>query len=258
MSLWQLLLINLICLVIYMSLWWLSGRSRQRLDVVDTAWGGGYIIAAVIGFVSRQNVRTSLIAVLVLVWGLRIAVHIWRRSGKRGPDRRYEELSSKWNQKHLWLRAYFSVFLLQGLIILIVSLPITVGASENIRPPIWLLIVAGLVWLSGFLIESVADKQLGDFINNDSNKCKVMKRGLWHYSRHPNYFGELLQWWAISLLALGPKAGYLGLIGPAVLTLFIVFISGIPSIEKSRSKDPAYNEYKKQTSVLIPLPPRQL
>jgi steroid 5-alpha reductase family enzyme len=256
MMLTGLLILNLLCLIVYMTIWFLIGKAKQRLDAVDTAWGGGFILTAVIAFIARHDVRTSLIGLAVLLWGLRLAVHIWQRSAFKGADPRYEELSAKWSKKYFWLRAYFSIFLLQGLIILVISLPVAVASSEPAKPRLWLMVVAGLLWLSGFLIESMADKQLSDFIKSAGHKAKVLQSGLWHYSRHPNYFGELVQWWAIAIMALGPSTGWLGLVGPVILSILIVFISGIPSIEKRRLKDPDYQAYKERTSVLIPLTPK--
>jgi steroid 5-alpha reductase family enzyme len=256
MMLISVLIIVLLSLVAYMSIWFLIGKSKQRLDTVDTAWGGGFILTALVAHLARHDLRTGLIGLVVLIWGLRLAVHIWKRSAFKGPDPRYDELSAKWSKKYLWLRAYFSVFLLQGLIILVLSLPITVASSESAKPNIWILIIGGVIWLKGFVVEAIADKQLSNFIKSPDHKGKVLDYGLWHYSRHPNYFGELLQWWGIAILALGPKIGYLGLVGPAMLTILIVFISGIPSIEKRRLKDPAYRAYKERTSVLIPWFPK--
>jgi len=252
----KILLIDLIVLLVYMSAWYLFGRRRRRLDVVDTAWGGGFVLVAVISLISRQNTRTELIGSLVLLWGLRLAVHIWQRNGRKGPDPRYVELSAKWNQQHFWRRAYLSIFLTQGLLILIVSLPISVAGSETTPLKVGLAVLGTTLWLFGFALEAVADRQLNKFVSSD-NKGKVLRTGLWRYSRHPNYFGELLQWWSIALIALGPAIGWLGLLGPLTLSWLIIFISGIPSIEKRRLKNPEYQAYKRQTSPLVPLPPRQ-
>lgn len=252
------LVVSLAALATYMSIWCLIGRWRQRIDVVDTAWGGGYIVVALVAFVAKQNLRTELIGLLVLLWGLRLAVHIWQRASRKGPDPRYEELSSKWHTSHPWLRAYFSIFLLQGLLILMISLPISVAASETASIGKPLAIVGAAVWLLGFVTEAVADHQLNAFISRSDNQGKVLDTGLWRYSRHPNFFGELVQWWAIGLLALGPTIGWLGLIGPLTLSILIIFVSGIPSVEKRRRDNREYQIYKQRTSVLIPLPPRQL
>jgi steroid 5-alpha reductase family enzyme len=251
-----LLLVEAAALLIYMSGWYLYGRHINRLDVVDTAWGGGYILSAIIAFIYRQNVRTELIGLLVLLWGLRLARHIYKRSGSRGPDPRYEELSAKWKKQHLWAHAYFSVFLVQGLIILIVAMPIAVAGGENKALNRWVGLIGVIGWAAGFIIESIADNQLRQFISSPSNKGKVLSKGLWHYSRHPNYFGELMQWWFLGLLAIGTSLSLIGLLGPLTLSGLIIFVSGIPSVEKRRLNNPAYQAYKKRTSALIPLATR--
>lgn len=110
------------------------------------------------------------------------------------------------------------------------------------------------VWIIGFLCESIADNQLRAFINNPLNKGHIMQTGLWKYSRHPNYFGEVTQWWGIFIIGLGVAFGTLGIIGPLVITFLIVFVSGIPLAEKGMANNPEYQVYKSKTSALIPLP----
>jgi steroid 5-alpha reductase family enzyme len=120
----------------------------------------------------------------------------------------------------------------------------------------WLTWLGAGLWLVGFVVESVADRQLAAFIKDKSNKGKVLDTGLWRYSRHPNYFGELLQWWAIGLIAAQTAYGWIGFAGPLLLTILIVFVSGIPPIENRRRDNPAYQDYKRRTSRLVPLPRR--
>jgi steroid 5-alpha reductase family enzyme len=255
MQTFTLLFFNLVDLIIYMSCWFVMARRLERLDVVDTAWGGGFVVVATLDLMVRPNDRTLLVWLMVTVWGLRLSTHIWRRNSRRAPDGRYLELSARWPADRLWLNAYVRVFLLQAALVFLVSLPIAVVANQATRSWDWLSWVAVGLWLSGFIFESVADRQLRQFMGNKANKGKLMTVGLWRYSRHPNYFGELVQWWAIGLLALGPARGWLAFIGPAVLTYLIVFVSGLPPIERRHAKRAGYQEYKRRTSALIPLPP---
>jgi steroid 5-alpha reductase family enzyme len=253
----ELLLVNLGALIVYMTIWFAAGRRRGRLDVADTAWGGGFILVAGLSLLAHANSRTLLVWLLVLCWGLRLATHVWRRNTRKGPDPRYVALSAKWPKKHFWTRAYASIFVTQACLILAVSLPITIVSAEAARPLGVRDVAALALWIAGFIIEALADRQLGRFIRQSTNHGRVMRSGLWRYSRHPNYFGELVQWWAIALLAVGPAAGWLGLAGPLLLTYLIVFVSGIPSIEKRQAQKPEYSAYKRQTSMLLPLPPRR-
>lgn len=251
----RLLLICALALFATMSLGFWAAYRRKRLDTVDTAWGLGFVLVAWIAELYRANPRSLLIAVLVTVWGLRLSYHLYSRNQNRPDDPRYKELSNKW-RGNFWRRAYLSVFLLQGGLVWLVSLPVMVA----VNPPLLdthLQTLAGVwVWLVGFTFEALADYQLAEYMKL-AKKPKVLNTGLWRYSRHPNYFGELAQWWGIALIALQVSFGWVGLAGPVTLTVLIVFISGIPPIERRRSKDAAYRAYQKHTNVLIPWPPRE-
>jgi steroid 5-alpha reductase family enzyme len=248
------LVVNAVLLIIYMTLSFRLARAHRRLDTVDTAWGLGFVITAWAVELQQHSPRSLLIAVLVSVWGLRLAYHIWRRNQGREDDPRYRELSRKW-RGDFWRRAYFSIFLLQGGLIWLVSLPVVMAAGAELTGLSWLSVAGFVVWSAGFVFEAVADHQLAKFLLA-KNRPKVLQTGLWRYSRHPNYFGELTQWWAIGLIALQTNYGWIGLVGPLVLTYLIVFVSGIPPIERRRQKDPEYQAYQRRTSPLIPLPPR--
>jgi steroid 5-alpha reductase family enzyme len=251
----RILIINAGLLLIYMTLWWLLARSAKRLDAVDTAWGLGFVLAAWSVALQQPSGRSWLVAGLVSVWGLRLAVHIGRRSLKRGSeDPRYAELGQKWGGNY-WLQAYFRIFLLQGALVWIISLPVVLAAGSPISRLGWLSAAGAVIWLVGFIFEAFADHQLADFINQ-KDRPKVLQTGLWRYSRHPNYFGEITQWWGIAIIALQARGGWLGLLGPLLLAYLIIFVSGIPPIEKRRQKDSEYRQYQSRTSPLIPLPPR--
>jgi len=233
---------------------WLIARKRNRLDTVDVAWGLAFFGVAWFVYGYHATGRSLLVALLVSIWGLRLALHIYRRSRIRGDDRRYRELQSAW-KGNIWLRAYMSIFLLQGLLVIIVSLPVILLVEPQRSSSTWLTIGGVIIWVIGFIIEAIADKQLSLYLKT-TERPKVLQSGLWHFSRHPNYFGELLQWWAIALIALQVRFGWFGLIGPLTLSILIVFVSGIPPIERHRAKDPEYKQYQKRTSALLLLPPR--
>jgi steroid 5-alpha reductase family enzyme len=245
------LLIGALILLVSMTLAFLIALKRRRLDTVDIAWGLGFIALAWSVETEYPTSRSLLIALLVSVWGLRLAAHIGRRALSRpGDDPRYLALSSKW-AKHIWLRAYFSVFILQGALILLISLPVILAIARPLPHLAWLSMLGLGLWLIGFALEAASDYQLNKFLQNKDHP-KVMQNGLWHYSRHPNYFGEITQWWGIGIIASGVSYGWLGLAGPLSLSLLIIFISGIPPIEKRRQGDPQYQAYKARTSPLVP------
>lgn len=247
--------INAVLIFVYMTLWFVAARTKKRLDTVDTAWGLGFVVLAWSIVVQHASVRSVVIALLVSIWGVRLASHIYLRSKKRGDDPRYVELSKKW-KGNFWLRAYVSIFLLQGALIWVVSLPIVMAGDRVLDGLSWLTLEGIALWVLGFLCEAFADYQLTLYLRK-SKRPKVLDTGLWRYSRHPNYFGELVQWWAIAVIAMQTSSGLFGLIGPLVLSLLIVFVSGIPPIEKRRAKDAAYRAYQQKTSSLIPWPPKE-
>ena len=250
------LAVNATLIVLYMTAYWLVARWQKRLDTVDVAWGLGFVLLALSVYIQLPADRTRVVATLVTIWGLRLAFHIQSRARKRGDDPRYVELAKKW-KGDFWLRAYFSIFLLQGALIWIISLPIALASRRIVvASPSHFLAVGIIIWLIGFFTETIADAQLSQFLAG-KNHPKVLQTGLWKYSRHPNYFGELLQWWAIGIIALQASLGWIGLLGPLTLTILILFVSGIPPIEKRRAKDAAYRDYQRRTSVIIPLPPKK-
>jgi steroid 5-alpha reductase family enzyme len=240
-------------LLIYMSLVFAIAYKRKRLDTVDVAWGGGFVVVAWLVAGLEPQVRTLLIAILVDIWAIRLSNHIMERSKRRGEDDpRYTELASKWNQKNYWMRAYVSVFLLQGALVLLISLPTVFAAGDSLSFAVPLTVLGMLIWVAGFATETAADYQLQQFLNAKTNKGKVLDKGLWHYSRHPNYLGEITQWYGIGIIACSASYGWIGLIGPLVLNFIIRFVSGVPPIEKRKQKDPAYQKYMQHTNALLP------
>jgi steroid 5-alpha reductase family enzyme len=251
----QILAINLLAIALYMVGWFAVARSRNRLDTVDNAWGGGYFVLAWATALQSTSWLSLLVATLVTIWAGRLTYHIASRNSQRPEDPRYVEISQKW-KGNLWLRAFFSIFLLQGLLIWIIGLPISLAGNVSSSHVHLLAIVGTLIWLKGFVIEIIGDRQLKAYLATKPAKTAVLDTGLWRYSRHPNYFGEIVLWYGIAVIASGAHWGWIGLIGPTVLYITIRYASGVPPIENKRKDNPAYQAYKARTSVLLPLPPR--
>lgn len=249
----HLLLLTGLVVLVYMTGWFVIARARGRLDTVDNAWGGGYFCIAWTVVILRPTWLIVLIAVLVTIWAARLTSHIARRNAKRPEDPRYIEMSRKW-RGNFWLRAYFSIFLVQGILIWIIGLPITLAGNPIHHVTLPIAVVGTLIWLIGYIIEAVADRQLRHYLVTKPDKSAVLDSGLWRYSRHPNYFGEIIQWYGIAAIACAVDYGWIGILGPTVLAFTIVFVSGIPPIENRRRDNPAYQTYKQHTSALIPLP----
>ncbi len=226
---------------------------RKDNSVADIAWGFGFVIVAwlTLWIVGNFYPRQLLTCILVLIWGSRLSIRIFRRNRGRGEDPRYRKWREEWGRFFV-PRSYLQVFLLQGAILLVNISPVliintTSDGSLNVLDACGLLI-----WMTGFIFESVGDYQLDQFLANPKNRGTIMDRGLWRYTRHPNYFGEITMWWGIYIIALSVPYGWIGFVGPLTITLMIVLVSGIPMTERLMEKTPGFEEYRRRTSVLIP------
>ena len=232
-------------------------QARRNLAVVDLAWGLGFTVVSA-ALLTREPAlypAKAMIIGFVLVWGLRLAIHIGSRNRGKPEDFRYAAMRRKWG-KAVGVKSFFFVFMLQGFLMLVVSLPITVVFSSPARPIGALDAIGALVFAAGFVFESVGDRQLAAHLSDPANKGKLMIRGLWATTRHPNYFGEATLWWGIGLIALPSANGWAALIGPAVITLLLVFVSGVPLIEKKYAGRPDWEAYKARTPMFFPRLPK--
>ncbi len=242
-------------LFVYMSLWFVYSLVKKRNEVADVAWGLGFVLLAWVSLFLSQDfgLRSILVNILVSVWGLRLAIHIHSRNKGKAEDYRYLAWRKEWG-KWFYLRSYMQVYLLQGFLLYLIVFPILMIHSRPGSSLGWLDLVGVFVWLFGFYFESVGDAQLARFIKNPENKGKLMQTGLWAYTRHPNYFGEVTQWWGIWLIALSIPNGWMSIIGPITITFLILKVSGIPLLEKKMAENPDFAEYKKSVSLFFPLP----
>jgi steroid 5-alpha reductase family enzyme len=248
-----LLLVNALAILVVMSTAFVAAKNRKRLDIVDIAWVLSFVVAASIVAGYEFTWRTVTIAVLVDVWAIRLSNHLLERAKSRKEDPRYTAIAKKWKGDY-WLNAYIRIFLVQALLAWLVTLPIVLAAGKGSHLSTVFIILGVLVWLKGFLIETIADRQLATFLKTNKG---IMQTGLWRYSRHPNYYGEIVHWLGIALIACGAHNGWLGFIGPLILIVTIIFISGIPPIEKAKANDLEYQKYKRHTSPLVPWFPKQ-
>jgi len=229
-----------------------AARRAGRVSVVDVTWGLALavvtLVCAVLG--DGDPLRRWLLVGLVTVWGVRLSWHIWRRNTGHGEDPRYTELLGTKRGGPL-----VRVWIPQGGAIWFVSLPVQVSAvvGGGVRPVVWLGVA---VWLVGVLFESVGDAQLASY-RRDPDRGPVMDRGLWHYTRHPNYFGDACVWWGLWLVAASAWPGVLTVLSPLAMTYFLVFATGARLLEETMMKRPAYPEYAARTSMFVPLPPKR-
>jgi len=238
-----------------MSLWFVFSLVKKRNDVADVAWGLGFVLIAWSSFFITGNfsIRSLLVNILVSIWGLRLAWHIYSRNKGKTEDYRYLAWRKEWGS-WFYLRSYFQVYILQGVLLYLIILPVLL-INNNVGVNLNFIDGLGVsVWLIGFFFESRGDAQLRNFIKNPINKGHLMQSGLWQYTRHPNYFGEVTQWWGLWLIATNTPNGWLSIIGPVTITILILKVSGIPLLEKKMAENPEFIEYKKRTSVFIPFP----
>lgn len=251
-----------ILVALYMTAWFAVALVKKDNSVADIAWGLGFVLVAGYTFFFR---RTSLflpclVTSLVAVWGLRLAWHIFRRNKNKGEDPRYAAWRARWGRTFVW-RSYLQVFLLQGLFMLVIAWPVIhINAYRRTGPTggrehgLW---AAGLlVWLVGFLFEAVGDAQLARFKKDPANKGKIMDRGLWKYTRHPNYFGEALMWGGIFIIALEVPSGWMTIASPLLITFLLAGVSGVPLLEKRYAGNAAFQDYARRTSAFVPWFPK--
>jgi steroid 5-alpha reductase family enzyme len=245
-------------LFVYMNVWFLVSIIKKRNDVADVAWGLGFVLLAWTSLYLSGAVTITklLICSLVTIWGIRLSYHVYTRNRFKTEDYRYDEWRRAWG-KWFYPRSYLQVYLLQGLFLYLIALPVLlINTSASVGVDL-LVILGTLVWATGFAFESIGDAQLATFLKNPANRGKMMMSGLWAYTRHPNYFGEVTQWWGIWLAALSVPFGIFTIIGPLTITTLILKVSGIPLLEKKMADNPDFAEYKRRVSVFIPLPPKQ-
>jgi steroid 5-alpha reductase family enzyme len=238
--------------VLLIHLFFIFAVMKKDLSVIDTAWGLGFIVISLIGSLINRgsNLREVLVTLLIALWGIRLAVFIRLRNHGKGEDFRYANMRKKWGDKTNFI-AYFKVYWLQIVLMLVVALPLfSVHGTENYTLR-WFNYLGVFLWLVGLTWESVADYQKSQFKNKKENHDKIMQEGLWKLSRHPNYFGESLLWWGIALVAMDTSHSF-GLLGAAFITLLLWKVTGVPLVEQRHDKNPQYQAYKAQTPVLIP------
>jgi steroid 5-alpha reductase family enzyme len=248
---------SLAVLVVVHGITFLIGRRIGRYNVVDVAWGVGFVaVAAVAAALGTGDLfRRILLLVLVAVWGVRLAWHMVAKSAGKGEDPRYRDLlGGDFSAGHVLRK----VFVIQGAATWFVSLPLQVSAALGPTPPVLRpLVGAGVVlWLVGLLFEAVGDHQLRRFKDDPANKGVIMDRGLWAWTRHPNYFGDACVWWGLWLVCIAGWVSLVTVFSPVLMTYFLVYATGARLTEKYMSKRPGYDEYRSRTSQFIPTPPR--
>jgi steroid 5-alpha reductase family enzyme len=256
------MLFSIMLISVYFFIFFIVATVIKDNSIVDMGWGVGFVLVALM-LLTQSKVSTSqfVITVLTTVWGLRLFYHILKRNHRKGEDFRYANWRREWG-RFVVPRAFFQVFVTQGLFLFIISLPLILTVERNKAVTVeaynpWLMGFGVLIWLMGFYFEAMGDYQLKMFIKNINNKGKIMDQGLWAYTRHPNYFGEASMWWGIFLVALSGGTSIVAIISPITITILLLFVSGVPLLEKTMKGRPGFKEYAEKTSIFIPWFPKK-
>ena len=234
---------------IYVVVWFIAAQIQKDNSIIDIAWGLGFVLVSWWMWALYPNSERLLVSTLVTIWGGRLALYLFFRNRNKGEDWRYAKWRKQWGEKAM-SKAFIRVFLLQGTVMWLIALPLMGNQNVEVHPIIKL---AGLLLASlGFIWESVSDWQLFRFKQKAQNKGKVMKNGLWSFSRHPNYFGEICFWWGIFLITSAYNNILLSVISPVLITFLLIKVSGVAMLERRYSTNEEYANYIQSTNALIP------
>jgi steroid 5-alpha reductase family enzyme len=254
------MLIAAITIAVVMVTTWIISILIKNASIVDIVWGAGFAVTSWVLALSidGNSSRQMLLAVMVGLWGMRLALYLAKRNLGHGEDWRYKAMRKK-KGKNFGLISLVTVFGLQGTLMWVVSLPVILGNADD-SPGVGPVAVMGIMlWAVGLTFEAVGDFQLARFKKDPANATKVMDKGLWSLTRHPNYFGDALLWWGIGIVGAETGSGVFGFIGPVVMTFFLLKISGVPMLERSLSRRrEGYADYVARTSGFIPRPPKKI
>lgn len=261
--------ISAIALFIYIIIAFITGTIKKNNGLMDIFYGPAYIVVSLTSFISyliltnEFSIRQIISNFLVLIWAVRIGTYVYIRNHGKPEDYRYAAMRERW-KKNIAIKSFLKIYLFQGIIIFLVDFPVWfVNISDN--PPLSSLLdfygitlwLGSLVWFVGFIFETFGDWSLYKFLQKPENRGKIMDKGLWKYTQHPNYFGEVTQWWGLFIIALAVPYGFITFIGPAYITFQIIKVSGVRLLDKRFEGNQAYLDYKRRTSAFFPWFPKK-
>jgi steroid 5-alpha reductase family enzyme len=239
---------------------WSVSLLRRDASIVDIVWGLGFVVVAWSAkFVTGASGGGNwLLLLMVTVWGLRLAGYLAKRNLGKGEDFRYQAMRRKHGDRFAIVSLY-TVFGLQGALMFVVSLPVTMGQRDTNAAAGFLVLLGFVVWAIGMYFEAVGDAQLARFKRDPRNEGRIMDQGLWALTRHPNYFGDAMVWWGLAIVGSTQGAGMWAFLGAAVMTVLLVRVSGAAMLDRLLAKrKPGYAEYMARTSGFIPMPKRSV
>jgi steroid 5-alpha reductase family enzyme len=259
MSFFQIYLLAFATILAIMTLLWLVSIKIKNVSIVDLFWGFGFVVAGWVYFMNTEGLETRkiLLMTMVTIWGLRLSIYLARRNIGKGEDFRYRKFRKDFGEHRYWWYSFFSVFLLQGVLMWLISAPL-LGAMLNTTTKLGILDFIGVAfWIMGFVFEAGGDIQLARFKANPANKGKVLGTGFWRYTRHPNYFGDAAVWVGYGLICIS-AGSYWPVLGSVLMMVLIIKVSGVALLEKTlNTTKPGYQEYVRKTSAFIPWIPKK-
>lgn len=235
------------------------GQVKKNNSIVDIGWGAGFVLIALYTYfvMGLYTIGPTIVTFLVSIWGMRLSYHIYRRNAGKPEDYRYVRMRKNWGDRNPKLKAFFRVYMLQMVLMYMISTPVILLNSTGEKDGLAFIIAGTIVWIFGFIFEAVGDRQLKQFKSDPENKGRIFTQGLWKYTRHPNYFGEAVMWWGIYLIALSVEGGVFTVISPVLITFLLRFVSGVPLLEKKYGDRPDFKEYSERTNIFIPWFPKK-
>ena len=249
-------LVALAALLVFGTVFWVVSLYRNDVSIVDSLWSLMFLLVAILYSLSSAELssRAMLVLAMVWIWSIRLSIHITVRNHGKAEDRRYQQIRAN-NEPGFRFKSLYIVFGLQAVLAWIISMPLLLAINSS--APLSLLDAAGaLLWLVGMVFEAGGDYQLLRFRRDPANRGRVLDRGLWRYTRHPNYFGEAAIWWGYYLVAFA-AGGEWSVYAPVMMSLLLLKVSGVALLEKDiHERRPGYREYIERTNAFIPGPPK--
>ena len=259
MTFFQIYLLAFGVIMTMMTLLWVISIRIKNVSIVDLFWGFGFVVACLVYFLKTDGLETrkTLLLTMVVIWGLRLSIYLaWRNIGK-GEDFRYRKFRKEYGEHRYWWISFFQTFLLQGILMWLISVPLLGAQYYGSDHQLGIIDFIGVfIWVIGLVFESGGDIQLARFKADPANKGKVLNKGFWHYTRHPNYFGDAAVWCGYGLICLS-AGSYVAILGSVLMIALIIKVSGVVLLEKTlKETKPAYKEYMEKTSAFIPWFPK--
>jgi len=248
-----------IFLLVYFSAFFIIAVVKKNNGLIDIGWGLGFVLSSnfVLYTSGNYSLRSVILTLIVTIWGLRLSYHLFKRNWNTEEDFRYAKRREEW--EHFYLKSFFRIFMLQAVILFIIATPIYKVIKSPFESLVFTDYLGLLIWVIGFAFEFFADKQLADFKKKDESEKDghIIKSGVWKYSRHPNYFGETLIWWGVYFITLSVSGGWKFIYSPIIMTLLLMFVSGVPLLEKRYADDEEYQKYSEKTNKFFPWFPKE-